>query len=146
MTHIVALCQAALWREIWHTSCRRFVSLPLKRGTATNAFPLPQNGPPTFTTCSIAHTNTNTLTTRRIMCLMVCQNIKYCVLCLITCLAKLVDNSLHISGRPYCLPPAHLLTSSMRHNIHKGVTIVTIVRIVRIVTIVKIVTYPMCEQ
>ena len=83
------------------------------------------------------------------MCLMVCQNIKYCVLCLITCLAKLVDNSLHISGRPYCLPPAHLLTSSMRHNIHKGVTIVTIVtivRIVRIVTIVKIVPCPMCEQ
>ena len=48
MTHIAALCH-------WHcerrdmrvdTSCCRFVSLPLKTGTATNAFPLQQNGPP----------------------------------------------------------------------------------------------------
>ena len=34
-------------RDMTHdTSWPRFVSLPLKRGTATNAFPLRQNGPP----------------------------------------------------------------------------------------------------
>ena len=34
-------------RDMTHdTSWPRFVSLPLKRGTATNAFPLLQNGPP----------------------------------------------------------------------------------------------------
>ena len=80
MTHIVALCQAALWREIWHTSCRRFVSMPLKRGTATNAFPLPQNGPPTFTTCSIAlHTQIHWQ--HSVLCVWWCVRILSIVYC-----------------------------------------------------------------